>query len=218
MVFGFVTIRINIHTCFVPIKNVYKTSLSIFNFTLKLITCSMLPLSTVTFWVKILFWQAIFQSAQHIYGKREGSGAGSKSIPLTSGSGSGRLKNMRIQIPNTAYQDRYATGRYLHGVGYLKKLLNILKAICTYLQSTLVQYGTIPSLFSIGTASVHESPLYQKKKGHSRTRTDYCGCCGRYDNGTEIKKKSNAKVAIADVQILRPIDFYIWVTLSLIHM
>jgi hypothetical protein len=46
-IFGFVTIRTNIHTCFVPITNNYKTSLSIFNFTLKLITCSMLPLSTV---------------------------------------------------------------------------------------------------------------------------------------------------------------------------
>ena len=46
--FGFVTIRANIHTCFVPVTNVYKTSPSIFNFTLKLITCSMLPLFTVT--------------------------------------------------------------------------------------------------------------------------------------------------------------------------
>ena len=45
--FGFPTIRANIHTCFLPITNVYKTSLSIFNITLKLITCSMLPLFTV---------------------------------------------------------------------------------------------------------------------------------------------------------------------------
>jgi hypothetical protein len=40
-IFGFPTIRANIHTCFLPITNVYKTSLSIFNITLKLITCSM---------------------------------------------------------------------------------------------------------------------------------------------------------------------------------
>jgi hypothetical protein len=45
--FGVVTIRANIHTCFVPVTNVYKTPSSIFNFTLKLITCSMLPLFTV---------------------------------------------------------------------------------------------------------------------------------------------------------------------------
>ncbi len=38
--------------------------------------------------------QSLFQSAQHIYLKKEGSGAGS--VPLTNGSGSGRLKNMRI--------------------------------------------------------------------------------------------------------------------------
>ncbi len=45
--FGFVTIRADIHTCFLPLTNVYKTSLSIFNFTVKLKTCSMLPISTV---------------------------------------------------------------------------------------------------------------------------------------------------------------------------
>ncbi len=38
--------------------------------------------------------QALFQSAQHIYEKREWSG----SAPLTTGSGSGRPKNMRIRI------------------------------------------------------------------------------------------------------------------------
>jgi hypothetical protein len=52
---------------------------------------------------------ALFQSPQHIYEKREGAGAGSKSVPLMNGSGSGRPKNMRIlrirfliRIPNTA--------------------------------------------------------------------------------------------------------------------
>jgi hypothetical protein len=35
----------------------------------------------LNFYVKILFCQALFQSAQHIYGKREGSGSGS--VPLT---------------------------------------------------------------------------------------------------------------------------------------
>jgi hypothetical protein len=42
--------------------------------------------------------QALFQSAHHLYEKREGFG----SIPLTNGSGSGRPKNMLIRIPNTA--------------------------------------------------------------------------------------------------------------------
>jgi hypothetical protein len=42
--------------------------------------------------------QALSQSAQHIYEKREGSGAGS--VPLTNRSGSGRPINMRIRIPN----------------------------------------------------------------------------------------------------------------------
>jgi hypothetical protein len=55
--------------------------------------------------------QAIFLSAQHIYEKREGSGSGTRSIPLTHGSGSGRPKNMwirirfRICIPNTANKE-----------------------------------------------------------------------------------------------------------------
>ena len=59
---------------------------------------------------KILFCRhyLIFQSAPHIYEKKEGSG--SESIPPTNGSGSGRPKNMRIlririrfqiRIPNT---------------------------------------------------------------------------------------------------------------------
>jgi hypothetical protein len=47
---------------------------------------------------------ALFQSAEHIYEKREGFEAGS--VPLTNGSGSGRPKNMRIRfrilISNTA--------------------------------------------------------------------------------------------------------------------
>jgi hypothetical protein len=52
------------------------------------------------FFVKIIFCQALFQSAQDIYEKREGSGSGagfgSRSAPLINGSGSGRPKNMRI--------------------------------------------------------------------------------------------------------------------------
>ncbi len=44
--------------------------------------------------------QALAQSAQHIYEKKEGSGSGS--VPLTNGSGSGRPQNMRIRIPNTS--------------------------------------------------------------------------------------------------------------------
>ncbi len=41
--------------------------------------------------------QVLFQSAQHLPEKREGSG----SVPLTNGSGSGRPKNIRTWIPNT---------------------------------------------------------------------------------------------------------------------
>jgi hypothetical protein len=40
--------------------------------------------------------QALFQSAQHIYEKREGSGSGSVSLTNGSGSGSGRPQNIRI--------------------------------------------------------------------------------------------------------------------------
>jgi hypothetical protein len=42
--------------------------------------------SSSSFCGKILFCQALFQSAQHIEGKREGSGAGSGSVPVTNGS------------------------------------------------------------------------------------------------------------------------------------
>jgi hypothetical protein len=46
--------------------------------------------------------QALFQPAQHLYEKREGSragyGAGSGVLPLTNGSRSGRPKSMRIRI------------------------------------------------------------------------------------------------------------------------
>jgi hypothetical protein len=58
------------------------------------------------FCVKMIIFRELFQSAQHIYEKREGSGAGSGSAPVTNltGSGSRRPKNMwilRIRIPNT---------------------------------------------------------------------------------------------------------------------
>jgi hypothetical protein len=50
-----------------------------------------------------------FQSDQHLNEKREGSGSGTGTVPLTNGfcSGSGRPKNIRIRfrirIPNTAF-------------------------------------------------------------------------------------------------------------------
>jgi hypothetical protein len=65
--------------------------------------------------------QALFQSAQHLYRKREGSesGAGSRSTPLTngSGSGSGMPKNMqilRIWIPNTGFSSSLAPPDAVH--------------------------------------------------------------------------------------------------------
>jgi hypothetical protein len=47
-----------------------------------------------TFFCLNVILQSLFQFAQHIYEKREGSGAGSAT--LTNGSGSGRPKNKRI--------------------------------------------------------------------------------------------------------------------------
>jgi hypothetical protein len=63
-------------------------------FSYNLPTVPYIIFSLVKICVKILFCQELFQSAQDIYGKREGSG----SIPLTNGSGFGsvRPKNMRI--------------------------------------------------------------------------------------------------------------------------
>ncbi len=59
--FGSLTIRANIHTCFVPLINVYKTSLTIFNFTVKLKTCSMLPISTVPLgpWYTVAAYESV---------------------------------------------------------------------------------------------------------------------------------------------------------------
>ncbi len=54
--------------------------------------------------VRIRIISALFPFSQHLYEKREGSGAGSWSVPLTNGSGSRRPKNLRIlriQIPKT---------------------------------------------------------------------------------------------------------------------
>jgi hypothetical protein len=52
------------------------------------------------------FSAAIISVRSHNCEKREGSGAGSGSVPLTNGSGSrsGRPKNIRIRIPNTGSQ------------------------------------------------------------------------------------------------------------------
>jgi hypothetical protein len=58
------------------------------------------------FYVKNFILQALFQSAQHICEKREGSGGGAGT--LTNGTGSRRSKNMRIRIPNT--------GSFVHGL------------------------------------------------------------------------------------------------------
>ncbi len=69
------------------------------------------------FLLKSLCLNVILQSAQHIYEKKEGYGAGS--VPLTNGSGSGRPKNMRIlririrfwiRILNTAQIEQFHSG------------------------------------------------------------------------------------------------------------
>ncbi len=46
------------------------------------------------FCVKNIVLQALFQSAQHIYEKREGSGAGSGTAPLTNGKTSWRYPSL----------------------------------------------------------------------------------------------------------------------------
>jgi hypothetical protein len=57
---------------------------------------------------------ALFQSVQHLYEKREGSGSGAGFVPLTNGPGSGRPKNMWIRIPNTANNIMYRYGTDLN--------------------------------------------------------------------------------------------------------
>jgi hypothetical protein len=70
--------------------------------------------------------QAIFQSAQHLYEKREGSGSGT--IPLTNGSGWPR--NMRIRIPNTAFEAG-AVSFWTYNVYILRLFFNLLLIIGT---------------------------------------------------------------------------------------
>jgi hypothetical protein len=65
--FGFVTIRANIHTCFVPLINVYKTSLSIFLF-----HCEVKNLFNVTHFYGTCF----FIKVPVLYHEREIRGTG----------------------------------------------------------------------------------------------------------------------------------------------
>jgi hypothetical protein len=67
------------------------------------------------FCVKLYFLRTLFQSAQHIYEKREGSGAGSESAPLTSvvdpdpdpvGSGTFCRIRIRSRIRNKSFRIR----------------------------------------------------------------------------------------------------------------
>jgi hypothetical protein len=51
--------------------------------------------------------QALFQSAQHIYEKRKGSGSGF--VPLNNGSGSGRPKNMRDPQLSSIFSRKHKT-------------------------------------------------------------------------------------------------------------
>jgi hypothetical protein len=63
---------------------------------------------------------SFFESTQHIYGEREECGAGSRSILLTSGSGSGKPKNMRILCTvtspdiNFCYPDQVPLTQFVH--------------------------------------------------------------------------------------------------------
>ncbi len=79
-----------------------KTNNFSYFFSYNLPTGKLSSVLKILFFAKILYWnfilQPLFRSAQHIYEKREGSGSGS--VPLTSGSGSRRPKNIRI--PNTS--------------------------------------------------------------------------------------------------------------------
>jgi hypothetical protein len=86
----------------------FKDAKNIFIFFYNLSTGTSSSDQKILFFSKFLcknfILQALFQSSQHIYEKREGSGSGS--LPMTNGSGSRRSKNMqilRIRIPNTAF-------------------------------------------------------------------------------------------------------------------
>ncbi len=60
----------------------------------------------ITYLWKILFLQALFQSAQHLYEKREGSLSGSGSVPLTNGSWSGSLMPKKHPDPDPQHYTR----------------------------------------------------------------------------------------------------------------
>ncbi len=115
-----------------------------------------LPTGTLSSVLKILFFakvlcynfilQALFQSAQHIYEKREGSGSG----PLTNGSGSGRPKNMRgskqerilwiqfgIRIPNTGFtRQKYWKTYFSHHFSWIIQSSGEALQHCTWVGSS----------------------------------------------------------------------------------
>ncbi len=66
--------------------------------------------------------QALFQSAQHLYEKREGSGSGP--VPLTNGSGSGfgRLKNVPesptlLKRPGSPFKNSFSIKSRIQNTG-----------------------------------------------------------------------------------------------------
>jgi hypothetical protein len=72
--------------------------------------------------------QALSQYAQHLYGKREGSGAvaGYGSVPLTNGSGSGRSKNMLYSLYETIKKSIAIWKVHKIGLLYIKILFILL--------------------------------------------------------------------------------------------
>jgi hypothetical protein len=86
----------------VTLKRKWKEKMFFHTFSYKFSTGTLSSVLKIKLFAKLLcsnfILQAFFQSAQHLYEKREGSG----SSPLTNGSRSWRPKNIRIQIHNPA--------------------------------------------------------------------------------------------------------------------
>jgi hypothetical protein len=123
------------------------------------------------FCVKIFFLQSLFQSTQYPYEKREG--AGSRSIPLTNESKSGRPKNvriLRIRIPNTGF-----------GVDFFN--VTIISTVQQNTHSILI-HTTVSKKFALpGNLPSNRVPTKQLY------RYRYVGSENTYSEGTSKKNK-----------------------------